>query len=217
MYASVASCRIVGLTLPSYIAVLPDLSASLNDASSPLRSTKGAPAVLVITNNALRAVDLARGLRGLLSDKDQASSAAAEKKDGKKSKKAKITKDEKKETEDKDENQPADSSSTTTTTITSTPPTLQIAKLFARHFSVSQQTDFLSSHHIAAGAGTAQRVATLLSRGAIKLDNLQALVVDAGWRDEKMRGMMDEEGGREGVKEAWSFVRGREGVKVLLF
>lgn len=202
------------LTLPSYLAVLPDLEASLNDASSPLRSTKGAPAVLVITNNALRAVDLARGLRGLLSDKDQASSAAAEKKDGKKNKKAKITKDEKTETNDKDENQPADS---TTTTTTPSPPTLQIAKLFARHFSVSQQTDFLSSHHIAAGAGTAQRVATLLSRGAIKLDNLQALVVDAGWRDEKMRGMMDEEGGREGLKEAWSVVRGREGVKVLLF
>lgn len=152
----------------------------------------------MLTNNALRASHLARELRGILPSDSQAAEPA-----NKKQRKNGSTKG-------------ADAKVDTAANPVSS--SLHVAKLFSRHFSPAEQTEFLSSHHVLAGAGTAQRIAVLIQRGALKLDNLTTLVLDAGWRDEKMRGLMDEEGGREGVKEVWDAVRssGRS-VKIVLF
>lgn len=99
-----------------------------------------------------------------------------------------------------------------------TPPFLHIAKLFSRHFTPVQQSEFLSSHSIVAGAGTAQRIAHLLERGAIDVAYLEVVVLDVSWRDEKARNLMDEEGGREGVKDAWELLKAKKpSLKVLLF
>lgn len=71
---------------------------------------------------------------------------------------------------------------------------------------------------MAAGAGTAQRLASLIAQDAVKLNHLKVLVLDATWRDDKMRALLDEEGGREGVKDTWEALREKAPhVKVLLF
>ncbi|CAO1621546.1 unnamed protein product [Parajaminaea phylloscopi] len=180
---------------------VPNLSDLVKAPKSPLLQTKGSPAVLVLTNNALRAVELARSLRELLpsSDKTQQNH---------RTKRKVPTQDEQPDAAEG----PNEASSRTST------PTLHIAKLFARHFSAKEQTEFLASHNVAAGAGTSQRVAALLARNALDVTHLQALVLDAGWRDEKKRGLLDEDGGREGVKDAWELLRARRpDLKVLLF
>lgn len=188
--------------------VFSQVVADAHKDDSTVRSAKASPAILVISNNALRASHLARELRGVLP-----SAGSPEAKD--KEPKAKKRKP--------DSATKADSNSSSTTTSTATTTTsastsLHIAKLFSRHFTTAEQSTFLSSHNILAGVGTAQRVAVLIQSAALKLDNLQAVVLDAGWRDEKMRGLLDEDGGRQGVKDVWEAVRvQRPQAKVVLF
>ncbi|CAO1636053.1 unnamed protein product [Sympodiomycopsis kandeliae] len=166
------------------------------------RNSKGSPTILVLTNNALRASHLARELRGILPPGSQ----TVDKQQPNKTHKM----NEKKIAAEKDASKQPDSEAAK--------PILQIAKLFSRHFSAKEQTDFLNSHHVLGGAGTSQRIASLIQKGALKLDDLKAIVLDAGWRDDKMRGLMDEEGGREGVKEVWDAVRKEKPeAQILLF
>ncbi|CAO1626567.1 unnamed protein product [Jaminaea pallidilutea] len=186
----------------------PGLEELLESPASALLNQKGSPAVLVLTNDALRATDLCRGLRGLLPGLPEEGSDErnGKTKDGR-SKEQGVQKKKSKTDATTTNGQQNQSAAT---------PTLHIAKLFSRHFSPAQQTEYLASHNVAAGAGTAQRVATLLSKGSLKVDQLRLLVLDVGWRDEKQRAMLDEEGGREGVVAAWEAVKGKGDVRVLL-
>lgn len=185
--------------------VTPGLEELLESPTSALLNQRGSPAVLVLTNDALRATDLCRGLRGLLPGLTEERGDA----NGSRTKEQGAQQKKKSKTEATTTNGEQKKAAAAT-------PALHIAKLFSRHFSPAQQTEYLASHNVAAGAGTAQRVATLLSKGSLKVDQLRLLVLDVGWRDEKQRAMLDEEGGREGVVAAWEAVKGKEDVRVLL-
>ncbi|PWN20944.1 hypothetical protein BCV69DRAFT_248370 [Microstroma glucosiphilum] len=178
---------------------------------------KGAPSVLVLTNNALRAAHIARELRNLLPGGSTKEAAPTGKPNKAKRQKGEETK------EDTTGSNKEEDASTTVSASTQQP--LQIAKLFSRHFTPAQQVSFLATHRVLAGAGTPQRIALLLSKPreiAFTLDvsRLTTLVLDAGWKDEKTRSLLDEQGAREGLVEIWEKIRERKGmgqVKVILF
>ncbi|PHH88686.1 hypothetical protein CDD83_7199 [Cordyceps sp. RAO-2017] len=66
-----------------------------------------------------------------------------------------------------------------------------VAKLFAKHIKVDEQVAFLQSRKTGIGVGTPARLTELIDNGALSLDNLQRLVVDASHIDQKKRGIMD--------------------------
>lgn len=122
----------------------------------------GQPCILVITGNAQRAADLSRALRPLSpADASQPSK--------------RIKKDEEGKT--KTENDMISSSAA-------------VAKLFARHFKVAEQTQFLATHVCPLAVGTPQRIEDLLSHG-LKLNRLQCIVLDVSWTDQKQRNLLD--------------------------
>ncbi|KAF4583092.1 DNA/RNA helicase, DEAD/DEAH box type [Ophiocordyceps camponoti-floridani] len=70
-------------------------------------------------------------------------------------------------------------------------PETAVAKLFAKHFKVQEQVDFLKNKVTGIGVGTPARLAELMKNGALSVDGLQRLVVDASHIDQKKRGVMD--------------------------
>ncbi|KAF4449547.1 Protein cms1 [Fusarium austroafricanum] len=66
-----------------------------------------------------------------------------------------------------------------------------IAKLFAKHMKVEEQVKFLQNHKTGICVGTPARLMELIDNGALSLDNLKRLVVDASHIDQKKRGVMD--------------------------
>ncbi|KID89363.1 DNA/RNA helicase, DEAD/DEAH box type [Metarhizium guizhouense ARSEF 977] len=66
-----------------------------------------------------------------------------------------------------------------------------VAKLFAKHMKVDDQVTFLKNRKTGIGVGTPARLIELIDNGALSLDNLQRLVVDASHVDQKKRGIMD--------------------------
>ncbi|KAH8171647.1 u3-containing 90S pre-ribosomal complex subunit domain-containing protein [Sarocladium implicatum] len=66
-----------------------------------------------------------------------------------------------------------------------------VAKLFAKHIKVEEQVKFLSGHRTGIGVGTPARLTDLLENGALGLENLQRVVVDASHIDQKKRGVLD--------------------------
>lgn len=219
-------------------ATLPPSPGKQEEEEEEGQGTKGAPSVLVLTNNALRAAHIARELRNLLPQGSRKEASSG------KPNKAKRQKGE----EAKEESTETNGKGEAGESLGATPQQpLQIAKLFSRHFTPAQQVSFLATHRVLAGAGTPQRIALLLSKpretspeskkgGAVrKLDGtaeesaqpfaldvsrLTTLVLDAGWKDEKTRSLLDEQGAREGLVEIWEKVRERRGggqVKVVLF
>ncbi|KAK0390779.1 hypothetical protein NLU13_0282 [Sarocladium strictum] len=66
-----------------------------------------------------------------------------------------------------------------------------VAKLFAKHFKVEEQVKFLSGHRTGIGVGTPARLMDLMENGALGLENLQRVVVDASHIDQKKRGVLD--------------------------
>ncbi|KAK2590754.1 Protein cms1 [Conoideocrella luteorostrata] len=66
-----------------------------------------------------------------------------------------------------------------------------VAKLFAKHMKVDEQVAFLKNRKSGIGVGTPARLIELIENGALSLDNLQRLVVDASHVDQKKRGVMD--------------------------
>lgn len=74
-----------------------------------------------------------------------------------------------------------------------------VAKLFARHFKLSDQQAFLSSYISPVAVGTPQRLVDLIHSGSLKLDQLNAIVLDASWTDQKMRTILEGPETREAV------------------
>lgn len=68
--------------------------------------------------------------------------------------------------------------------------TAAVAKLFARHFKVAEQTQFLATHVCPLAVGTPQRIEDLLRHG-LKLERLQCIVLDVSWTDQKQRNLLD--------------------------
>ncbi|KAF4338473.1 hypothetical protein FBEOM_7618 [Fusarium beomiforme] len=66
-----------------------------------------------------------------------------------------------------------------------------VAKLFAKHMKVEEQVKFLQNHNTGICVGTPARLMDLIDNGALSLDNLKRLVVDASHIDQKKRGVMD--------------------------
>ncbi|XP_025097805.1 protein CMSS1-like [Pomacea canaliculata] len=65
------------------------------------------------------------------------------------------------------------------------------AKLFAKHMKLEEQTRFLKKHVCHAGVGTPNRVQALLKAGCLKMDSVQAVVLDWNWRDVKLKRLVD--------------------------
>ncbi|XP_014782108.1 protein CMSS1 [Octopus bimaculoides] len=65
------------------------------------------------------------------------------------------------------------------------------AKLFAKHFKLKEQTEFLSKTVIHIGVGTPNRINALLTNGALKLKTVNAVVIDWNWRDVKSHRLVD--------------------------
>ncbi|KAF5969723.1 hypothetical protein FCOIX_10765 [Fusarium coicis] len=66
-----------------------------------------------------------------------------------------------------------------------------VAKLFAKHMKVEEQVKFLQNHRTGICVGTPARLMDLIDNGALSLDSLKRLVVDASHIDQKKRGVMD--------------------------
>ncbi|KAI0475819.1 U3-containing 90S pre-ribosomal complex subunit-domain containing protein [Xylariaceae sp. FL0804] len=66
-----------------------------------------------------------------------------------------------------------------------------VAKLFAKHIKIEESKQFLQKHRTGIAVGTPVRLGDLVESGALKLDSLERLVVDASHIDQKKRGIMD--------------------------
>ncbi|KAI6089692.1 U3-containing 90S pre-ribosomal complex subunit-domain containing protein [Hypoxylon rubiginosum] len=66
-----------------------------------------------------------------------------------------------------------------------------IAKLFAKHIKVKESVEFLEKNRTSIAVGTPVRLNDLIENSALKLDNLERLVIDASHIDQKKRGIMD--------------------------
>lgn len=54
----------------------------------------------------------------------------------------------------------------------------KVGKLFAKHFKVKDQVEFLNTTPIHIAVGTPNRIATLVEEGHLKLDQLELVVLD---------------------------------------
>ncbi|KAJ3176096.1 cms1 ribosomal small subunit [Geranomyces variabilis] len=69
--------------------------------------------------------------------------------------------------------------------------TCKVAKLFAKHFKIADQTRVLNTEVFPLAVGTAGRVLALLKNGALKVDELDFVIMDGTYRDEKQRTLFD--------------------------
>ncbi|GAC73057.1 hypothetical protein PANT_8d00046 [Moesziomyces antarcticus T-34] len=159
---------------------MPSIAKNIVDSQHPSVSKPGHPALVILTGNALRAADLARGLRSLgpqLPDSDDRSTGPA--------KKRKMANGSNKAQKDDAD---AKSGSKDSKALLGG---FSVAKLFARHFKLKEHEAWLREHTTPLAAGTPQRVAALIASGSLHLDSLQALVIDQTWVDAKQRNVFD--------------------------
>ena len=66
-----------------------------------------------------------------------------------------------------------------------------MAKLFAKHIKLKESIETVKKARISIGVGTPQRIIDLIESGALKVGQLERIVVDASHIDVKKRGMLD--------------------------
>ncbi|KAL4862928.1 hypothetical protein BDV12DRAFT_178165 [Aspergillus spectabilis] len=66
-----------------------------------------------------------------------------------------------------------------------------IGKLFAKHIKLEEAKQFLDRARVGIGAGTPSRVSDLIDSGSLKLDELNRIVIDGSYIDQKQRGIFD--------------------------
>ncbi|EGS22823.1 uncharacterized protein CTHT_0012990 [Thermochaetoides thermophila DSM 1495] len=66
-----------------------------------------------------------------------------------------------------------------------------VAKLFAKHFKLEEQVAFLNKTRTGIAVGTPQRLIDLIEHGALSVENLRRIVVDASHIDQKKRNITD--------------------------
>ncbi len=143
----------------------------------------------MLTGNAMRAAELTRALRPLLPSGESQEEGKSK---GKKSGSGENGKGNKREEGGADDAKQA-----------------TVAKLFARHFKVREQAEFLRTHITPLAVGTSARVSALLDLAdegeekekeegkaasappPLELTEVRAIVVDASWRDAKARSVVD--------------------------
>jgi len=67
----------------------------------------------------------------------------------------------------------------------------KVAKLFAKHMKVEEQKKFLNKTNCQVGIGTPGRISLLIKQGALKTEDLVAVVLDWNWRDQKLKRLAD--------------------------
>lgn len=68
----------------------------------------------------------------------------------------------------------------------------KIAKLFAKHMKLKENIKYIQKTSFGIGAGTPKRIHELIEADALKLDQLQRIVVDASYIDEKKNTIFDQ-------------------------
>ncbi|KAF7591901.1 hypothetical protein BBP40_000872 [Aspergillus hancockii] len=66
-----------------------------------------------------------------------------------------------------------------------------IGKLFAKHIKLEEAKQFLERSRLAIGGGTPTRISDLIDSGSLKLGELQRIVLDGSYVDQKQRGIFD--------------------------
>ncbi|KAJ9480054.1 hypothetical protein PHBOTO_003802 [Pseudozyma hubeiensis] len=199
---------------------MPALVKSINDAKDASVSQPGRPALIMLTGNAQRAADLSRSLRALgpklpksteAFDSDDRSAPPA--------KRNKLAKH--------DRTQGSRTEARSAVKDDATKELLggfSVAKLFARHFKLKEHEAWLRQHTTPLAAGTPQRVAALIASGSLRLDSLQAIVIDQTWVDAKQRSVFDSFETRDELMKLLaldtvmgSFKRSKAPAKLVLF
>lgn len=70
-------------------------------------------------------------------------------------------------------------------------PKVKIGKLFAKHLKIQEQVEFLRNNKISAAVGTPSRVLKLIQEGALSLDGLDFILLDATHKDKKEMHIFD--------------------------
>ena len=71
----------------------------------------------------------------------------------------------------------------------------KISKLFAKHMKLPQMVDYAKKTRFGIGAGTPKRLEDLITDGALKIEKLKRVVVDASYTNEKKATIFDEKDG----------------------
>ncbi|XP_065649934.1 protein CMSS1 isoform X4 [Hydra vulgaris] len=74
-------------------------------------------------------------------------------------------------------------------------------KLFAKHFKINEQADFLNKNVIHLGVGTPNRVAKLIELGNLSIKHLSYIVIDWTWKDDKKRSIWNMHGVKDDFLE----------------
>ncbi|SAM83424.1 uncharacterized protein UBRO_05450 [Ustilago bromivora] len=214
-------------TLATFVRkCIPSVAKSINDAQDPTLSQPGRPALIMLTGNAQRAADLARNLRALGpqlpalaegGDDDQSALGS--------SKRRKLGNG---KAQGKDDKGAAAAGKKGAAATSKDSRALlggfSVAKLFARHFKLKEHEAWLKEHTAPLAAGTPQRVAALIASGSLRLDSLQAILIDQTWVDAKQRSVFDSFETRDELMKLLaldavmsSFKRSKSPTKLVLF
>ncbi|OJK00699.1 hypothetical protein ASPACDRAFT_117064 [Aspergillus aculeatus ATCC 16872] len=66
-----------------------------------------------------------------------------------------------------------------------------VGKLFAKHIKLEEAKQFLDRARMGIGAGTPARISDLIDSGSLKLGELERIVIDGSYVDQKQRGIFD--------------------------
>ncbi|PYH44955.1 uncharacterized protein BP01DRAFT_341760 [Aspergillus saccharolyticus JOP 1030-1] len=66
-----------------------------------------------------------------------------------------------------------------------------VGKLFAKHIKLEEAKQFLERARMGIGAGTPARISDLIDSGSLKLGELERIVIDGSYVDQKQRGIFD--------------------------
>ncbi|PYH98740.1 hypothetical protein BO71DRAFT_437843 [Aspergillus ellipticus CBS 707.79] len=66
-----------------------------------------------------------------------------------------------------------------------------VGKLFAKHIKLEEAKQFLERARTGIGAGTPARITDLINAGSLKLGELERIVIDGSYVDQKQRGIFD--------------------------
>jgi protein CMS1 len=67
----------------------------------------------------------------------------------------------------------------------------EVAKLFAKHIKLQDAVKFLKSKRTGMAVGTPKRLEDLMDDGALQVDRLERIVIDASYIDQKKRGVLE--------------------------
>jgi protein CMS1 len=67
----------------------------------------------------------------------------------------------------------------------------EVAKLFAKHIKIGDSIKFLKSKRTGMAVGTPKRLEDLMDDGALQVDRLERIIVDASHIDQKKRGVLE--------------------------